>query len=108
LKISFGPISKVAYQSDSGTSIVGGTKVDYTGAATITNLQLMLAVEHNENIKADIINKVNSSGQSYLIPYVQAFKNSNQGASQNINLTLDAGFGRTLMKVYHAHVKFKS
>ena len=102
LKIFFGPLSKVAYQSDTGASINGGIKADYTGAATITNLQLMLAVEHNENIKADIMNKVNSSGQTYLIPYVQAFKNSNQGISQNINLTLDAGFGKTLMKVYHA------
>ena len=37
-----------------------------------------------------------------MIPYVQAFKNSNSGTSQNISIQLDQGNGRSLMKVYHA------
>ena len=45
---------------------------------------------------------VQSSGLSYLIPYVQAFKNSNQGTTQNISIQLDQGNGRSLVKVYHA------
>ena len=43
-----------------------------------------------------------SSGLSMHIPYVQAFKNSNQGTSQTISIQLDQGNGRTLMKCYHA------
>ena len=47
------------------------------------------------------INKVTTSGLSYLIPYVQAFKN-NSGQSQNISIQLDQGNGPSLVKVYHA------
>src|SRR5690606_32266215 len=62
----------------------------------------MLAVESNEDLKTMIINKVSTTGESYLIPYVQAFKNNNQTASQNISIQLDQGNGRVLQKVYHA------
>ena len=62
----------------------------------------MLAVESNQDLRAMIINQVQSTGLSYLIPYVQAFKNSNTGTAQNISIQLDAGNGRSLMKVYHA------
>lgn len=61
----------------------------------------MLAVESNQAMKTNIINKVVSGGLSYRIPYVQAFKNSNNGTSQNISIQLDQGNGRSLMKVYH-------
>jgi len=98
----FGSINKVAYRSDSAAGPNGGTKNLYTGTAAITNLQLMLAVESNQDLVNDIKAKVSSSGLSYLIPYVQAFKNSNSGGSQNISIQLDQGNGRSLMKVYHA------
>ncbi|HEV2601386.1 MAG TPA: hypothetical protein VGT41_03745 [Candidatus Babeliales bacterium] len=49
-----------------------------------------------------IMNEVQSTGLSYLIPYVQAFKASNTGTSQNISIQLDQGNGRSLMKVYHS------
>ena len=60
----------------------------------------MLAVESNQDLVSMIKNKV-SSGLNYLIPYVQSFKNSNQGSSQNISIQLDQGNGRTLVKVYY-------
>ena len=101
-KVYFGPLSKTCYVSDSAVSPSIGTKTAYAGAATITNLQLMLAVETNQDLRTKIINEVSTSGLSYLIPYVQAFKNSNQGTSQNISIQLDQGNGRSLMKVYHA------
>ena len=62
----------------------------------------MLAVETNQDLRTMTINKVSSSELSYLIPYVQAFKNNNSGTSQNISIQLDQGNGRSLMKVYHA------
>ena len=68
----------------------------------ISNLQLMLDVECNQDLRTMIINQVESTGLSYLIPYVQAFKNSNQGTAQNISIQFDQGNGRSLMKVYHA------
>ncbi len=102
LKVYFGPLSKICYNSDSNLNPSAGAKTVYTGAASISNFQLMLAVESNQALRTMTINKVNSGGLSYLIPYVQAFKNSNSGTSQNISIQLDQGNGRSLMKVYHA------
>jgi hypothetical protein len=101
-KVYFGSISKVCYVSTSNNNPSAGTKTAYTGAATISAFNLMLAVETNQDLRTMTINKVASSGQSYMIPYVQAFKNSNSGTSQNISIQLDQGNGKTLMKVYHA------
>lgn len=102
MKIYFGPLSKICYNSTSAANPSAAAKTSYTGAATVTNLQLMLAVESNQELVSMIKGKVSSSGMSYLIPYVQAFKTSNSGGSQNISIQLDQGNGRTLMKVYHA------
>ena len=102
LKTYFGPLSKICYNSDSNANPSAGNKSLHSGAASISNFQLMLAVESNQDLRTKIINKVTSGGLSYMIPYVQAFKNSNFGQSQNISIQLDQGNGRTLMKVYHA------
>lgn len=101
LKVYFGPLSKICYNSTSNANPSAGAKTAYAGAATISNFQLMLAVESNQDLRTMIINQVASSGLSYLIPYVQAFKNSNSGTSQNISIQLDQGNGRSLMKIYH-------
>ena len=102
LKVYFGSLSKICYNSDSNANPSAGNKTVYTGNASISNFQLMLAVESNQDLRTMVINKVASGGLSYLIPYVQAFKNSNSGQSQNISIQLDQGNGRTLTKVYHA------
>jgi len=102
MKVYFGPLSKICYVSTSNANPSAAAKTSYTGAATVTNFQLMLAVENNQDLVNMIKTKVSSSGLEYLIPYVQAFKNSNQGTSQNISIQLDQGNGRSLMKVYHA------
>lgn len=102
LKLYFGPASKVAYASTSNNNPNAGIKSAYIGAGTISNLQLMLAVESNQEMRTKIINTVSTTGLSYRIPYVQAFKNSNMGGSQNISIQFDQGNGKSLVKVYHA------
>ena len=102
LKVYFGPTSKIGYFGTSANSPSDGVKITMTGAASIAGFQLMLAVETNQDIRTKTINKVASSGQIYMIPYVQAFKNSNTGPSQNITIQLDQGNGKSLLKVYHA------
>ncbi len=108
LKIYFGPLSKIAYNSTSNASPSAGVKTSYNGGAaaganaTITNLQLMLPIETNENIISMMQNKVLTSGLSYIIPYPVAFKNSNNGNSQTISIQFDSTNGRTLQKVIHA------
>ena len=103
MKLYFGPISKVCYDSTNNVGPTRGAKVPYQEAAVITDLQLMLAVESNQDLRAMTMNKVQSEGGlSLLIPYVQAFKTSGASTSQNVNLQLDQGNGRSLMKVIHA------
>ena len=106
LKLYFGPLSKVCYSSDSNANPSAGAKISFSGLAAATvkiqNLQLMLAEECNQDLVTMIKNKVAMEGQSYMIPYVQAFKNANSGTTQNINIQFNEGNGRTLMKVYHA------
>jgi len=106
LKLYFGPVSKVCYSSTSAANPSAGTKISFAGAAgavvSISNLQLMLAQESNQDLVTIMTNKVLSGGLSYDIPYVQAFKNSNSGTTQNISILFDVNSGRTLMKVYHA------
>ncbi len=122
LKVYFGPTSKICYSSDSPNSPSNGTLASYlpiananpsigaaSGAAAAyvnsispVNFQLLLAVETNQDLRTMLINKVQTEGLSYLIPYIQAFKNPNQGTSQNISIQLDQGNGRSLQKVYHA------
>ena len=50
----------------------------------------MLAVETNQAKRTMTINKVwTREGQTFMIPYVQAFENSNFGATQSITIQLD-------------------
>ncbi len=117
LKLYFGPLSKIAFSSTTLNNPSAGVNALYTGAGTIgggntpgtagapvtpINLQLMLAVECNQDLRTMIINQVSTSGLSYLIPYVQAFKTNNSGTSQTVSIQLDQGNGRSLMKVYHS------
>ena len=93
LKVYFSPLSKFCYASTQNSNPSAGTKSAYqpaagnavigpmTGAANNISFQLMLAVETNQDLRTMIINKVTSPGLLYLIPYVQAFKTSNQGES---------------------------
>ena len=111
LKIYFGPLDKVCYNSTSNASPSAGIKTPYTvGAAAppvnviprIENLQLMLPIETNDNIRATLKAKVETSGLSYIIPFVVAYKNPNQSSPQSIQLVFNGQLGRTLEKVYHA------
>jgi len=103
IRVYFGPISKICYSSTSNVNPSAGVLAAYTAAATITELQLMLAVETNPDERSAVINMVNSpGGLQMMIPYTTAFKNPNNGTSQNINIQLDAGQGRTLLKMFHS------
>ena len=105
-KVYFGPLSKICYLSTSNASPSAGTKTPYVaaaGSATITNFVVYMAVEQNQDLRALTMNRVMSpAGLNYIIPYVQSFKNSNNGTSQNINIQIDAGSGKSLVRTYHA------
>lgn len=102
LRLYFGPLAKVCYTSDTNASPSAGIKLSYVGAATISNLTLMLAIEGNTELVDIAKNVVNSGGQQIMIPYVSGFKNPNNGARQNVSIQLDGGSGKYLSKVYHS------
>jgi hypothetical protein len=103
LKIYFGPMSKIGFQSTSNNNPNGGTITDLlTTGSTITNLQIMLAIEQNQDVRMNLINQVQGPGFSMIIPYTTAFKNTNSGPSENISIQFDAGSGRTLQRLYHS------
>lgn len=107
LKVFFGPISNVCYMSTSNANPSAGVVGAYTvlaGQPTpfISNLQLYLAIETEHDERARLINQVQTSGLSMMIPYVQCYKNSNSGPTQNINLQLDSSCGRMVSKIYHS------
>lgn len=111
LRLYFGTLSKLCYTSTSNAQPSAGTLAQWTPSASATsaasqnvsilNLQLMLAMEKNpamvEQMKSGFM-----AGKSMIIPWVQAFKNNNNGATQTISIQFTSGFGRTLMKVIHA------
>lgn len=102
LRLTFGPLAKVCYTSDSNNNPSAGAKLSFPTAGVIENLKLMIAVETNKSI-ADKVKAECTAGMSYIIPYVISHKNSSGTSdSQNINIPLDAGVGMTLCKVIHA------
>lgn len=100
LRIYWDVISRICYQSQSNADPSDATKEAYTGNASITNLQLMLAVENNAKLAEEVKAK-HLSGVSYMIPYCQNYKNSNNGGTQSITLQFDLGMGHTLAKILH-------
>ncbi|HVT62683.1 MAG TPA: hypothetical protein VHD33_04260 [Legionellaceae bacterium] len=109
MKIFWGPYTKMAFQSTTNANPSAGTPVVYAPAAAtvpqISNLQLMLATETLEDERLRLMNQIsgpNAPGLSIIIPYAFNYKNNNSGASQSINIQLDIGAGRTLMRIYHS------
>ncbi len=100
LKIYFDVISKICYQSTSNASPSAGTPEAYTGTATITNLQLLLAQESSNQV-AEQVKAEHMKGLEYMIPWVRSYKNSNSGSSQQITIQFDVGSGVLLSKVFH-------
>ena len=102
LKLYFGPVSKICYLSTSNASPSAGVRSSYSGVGEIQNLQLMLPIETNENIRSMLMNTVAQGGLSFVIPYTQAFKNNNTGPSQTISIQFDQTLGKHLQKVIHS------
>ncbi|HVT63453.1 MAG TPA: hypothetical protein VHD33_08215, partial [Legionellaceae bacterium] len=109
MKIFWGPYTKMAFMSTSNANPSAGIPLPYVPTTTtdcqISNVQLMLATETLEDERMRAINQIsgpNAPGLSTIIPYAFNYKNTNAGGSQNINIQLDIGAGRTLMRMYHA------
>jgi len=104
LRILWGPGSKFVWQGTSATDpnlnaavLVGSPNIP------INDLQLMLAVEKNEDLAQSVRALVNSpSGLNVLIDFPWTFKNSLNGPSQNISLRFNRGHGKNLLEIVSA------
>lgn len=75
----------------------------FTGVVTMQKLCLYLAVENNEAVRSSIIQKANSSGLSFTIPYSQLFRQDLlNGTSASVNLKINRGMGQRLLRVISA------
>lgn len=104
LKLWVGTSDKFGFTSTNvGDPITGAAALTTTSVIQMQNLTLYLAVESNELIRQDIMQKVQSSGLKYMIPYVQAYKNL-YGASttQQLSIQLDVNSGKAFKKMYWA------
>lgn len=71
-------------------------------ANSITNLTLYLAVEQNQMIVNDIMEKIKVSGLSLLVPFIHQNKASLNGTSQSVTLRYNRGHGLKLRKIFHS------
>ena len=104
LKIYTQVLNKIAFQSASAAapSTAGVETYVTAGAPAMSNLQLMLNVEIDPDVCADVMRTVNGGGLSMIIPYPISYKNSGQSTTQNITIQFDAGGGKSLNKVIHS------
>lgn len=99
LKFIWAPTTDIAW--DITASLVD----PITGAAaatalTLQNVQFYLAVEQNQNIRNQIINKVRTSALNISTDWVYDYKNSNTGASQTTVLRFNRSHGKALRRVF--------
>lgn len=91
--------TKVAWNSNSATDPTSTPQAITT--CTIADLQLLLAVEQNQEIVNSLAEKI-KSGFSMMIPFVFRYKNNVSGLAQNVSIRLNRGHGAVCKKVIHA------
>jgi hypothetical protein len=100
-RIYWDVISRICYTSTSNAGPSAGVLSQYNlNTASITNLQLMLAIENNTKLVEEV-KAIHLKGISYVIPYAQSYKNPNSNGTQSISIQFDVGSALTLAKVYH-------
>ena len=103
LTFDFAPVSAIGFNHAAVATLVGGTNLDQTVPATMTNVNLYLAIEQNPVIVEEVKNKVLSSGLSFTYPYPIILKQG-LGATQNASATFKftKSYGQRLLRVITA------
>lgn len=90
--------SRLGFTADDA---VGTTPIALAGANVINNLQLLLAVEQNQEIINNLQQKV-SAGFDLMVPFIYRYKNNLTGSQQNVSIRLNRGHGATCKKILHS------
>lgn len=103
LRVVWGPVSKFLWNSTSATNPSIGTPAVASVAATITNMQLYLACETNQDIIQSLRSKLQSSGMNIPIPYVHTNKvQVTTSTNQTVTLQIGPDKGYLVKKIYHS------
>jgi hypothetical protein len=90
--------SKLGFTADDAA---GTTPIALAGANVINNLQLLLAVEQNQEIINSLQQKI-TAGFDLMIPYIHRYKNNLTGSQQNVSIRLNRGHGAVCKKIIHS------
>jgi hypothetical protein len=101
LRVLWSPGNKIMYNATSAADPVAGAAA-VTGNIALTNINLYLAVEQNQEVANSLMAKVQSGSFAMLTPYVYSFKNFLSGTQANVSLRFNNGHGRTLSKIFHS------
>lgn len=97
-RIIWAPGNRISFTATSPTNPTTDA-ASWTGTAhAISNLEMMLAVEQNENISSQVVSAMKGKGLHIMIPYLYAYKTNLSGTSQTLSTRLNSGHGQKLLK----------
>lgn len=98
LSIDWAHVYDLGYGADG--LAVGSTKSDLTGTFTISDIELVLAVEANVEMAAAKMDQVRSGGSTRLIPFLTGITNATSGTASSYSLPLNMSWGQNLLAIY--------
>lgn len=73
-----------------------------TGGFTVSSLKIYAAIEQNNVINQELMNKVQAGTLTYQVPYIHSTRTTLASNSQNISVRYNRAHGRKLKKIYWA------
>lgn len=105
LKIKWSNRTKWGVRSTSATNATASGQ-NYDTDLDISSLYLYLALESNQFIASQLMQKVNSSGMTISIPYIHTFRlspgSAGAGGVQTVRIRLNASMGQYVKRIYHS------
>lgn len=104
LRVEFEAYDNFLFGHTAAATLVGPVSVStYNVAPSLNNLAFYLAVEQNQGVRQSIMDKVNSSGLSMVIPYVNIYRQVlGTNTSSSVNYKINRGHGQRLLRVISA------
>jgi hypothetical protein len=101
LRVEFEAYDNFMFGHTAAATLVGPVSISgYANAPTMSNLAFYLAVEQNQGVRQSIMEKVNSSGLSLTIPYVNIYRQVlGANTSSSVNYKINRGHGQRLLRV---------
>ena len=101
ISVFWSPYRQLGFRSSAPGSANLGTRAELGTGATISNIQLKLAIETNPEIVSFLVNSVRSSGVVTKVPYVRRYQFvNNTGTNISNQIRLNRRNGMRLLNIY--------